>query len=262
MRHGKKVNHLSRKSAHRKALMTNLASELIMHKRITTTLPKAKALRKYVEPLITRSKEDTTHSRRIAFRYLRRKEAAKELFDVVAKKVGDRPGGYLRIIKLGNRFGDAAEMAMIELVDFNEIYSANESKGKSTRRRRRRGGGGSSDSAKPSAAAPATEEKVEEATEAPAAEEVKEEAPAQEEVKEEAPAEEEVNEAAPAEEVKEEAPAEEATEEAPAEEEVKEEAPAEEAKEEAPAEETKEEDAPAEEESKDDSEEEEKKEDK
>lgn len=138
MRHGKKINHLGRKSAHRKAMLANMATSLIIHKRITTTVAKAKALRKYVEPLITRSKEDTTHSRRTVFSYLKHKEPVKELFDVVASKVADRPGGYTRIIKLGSRLGDNADTCIIELVDFNEIYSKDVKK-KSTRRRSRRG---------------------------------------------------------------------------------------------------------------------------
>ncbi len=128
MRHGDKINNLGRKTAHRHALLMNLACALIDNKRIFTTLAKAKALRVYVEPLITKSKEDTTHSRRIAFSYLKRKETVSELFKEVASKVANRNGGYTRIIKTGNRQGDAAEMAMIELVDFNEIYS----NGKST----------------------------------------------------------------------------------------------------------------------------------
>lgn len=125
MRHGKKVNHLGRTSAHRKALMANMACSLIEHKRINTTLAKARELRKYIEPLITKSKKDETHSRRMVFSYLQNKDAVKALFGEIAAKVGDRPGGYTRIIKLGNRLGDAAEMCMIELVDFNTIYSAN-----------------------------------------------------------------------------------------------------------------------------------------
>ncbi len=125
MRHGKKVNHLGRTSAHRKALMANMACSLIEHKRINTTLAKARELRKYIEPLITKGKKDETHSRRMVFSYLQNKDAVKALFGEIATKVGDRPGGYTRIIKLGNRLGDAAEMCMIELVDFNAIYSAN-----------------------------------------------------------------------------------------------------------------------------------------
>lgn len=125
MRHGKKINHLGRTSAHRKALMANMACSLIEHKRINTTLAKARELRKYIEPLITKGKKDETHSRRMVFSYLQNKDAVKALFGEIATKVGDRPGGYTRIIKLGNRLGDAAEMCMIELVDFNTIYSAN-----------------------------------------------------------------------------------------------------------------------------------------
>ncbi len=139
MRHRKGFNHLSRKSAHRKAMLANMASSLIEHKRITTTVAKAKALRSYVEPLITKSKEDTTHSRRVVFSYLRNKHAVSELFREVAQKVGDRPGGYTRIIKTGNRLGDAADMCLIELVDFNEIYGKEEKK--TTRKRRSRRGG-------------------------------------------------------------------------------------------------------------------------
>jgi large subunit ribosomal protein L17 len=139
MRHGDKINNLGRKSAHRQALMMNLAIALIENKRIFTTLAKAKALRTYVEPLITRSKDDTTHSRRMAFSYLKNKEAVSTLFKDVAVKVAERNGGYTRIIKTGNRQGDAAEMAMIELVDFNDIYtgkkSAGAAKAKTSRRR-------------------------------------------------------------------------------------------------------------------------------
>ncbi|MCB9266817.1 MAG: 50S ribosomal protein L17 [Lewinellaceae bacterium] len=142
MRHGKKLNHLGRKSAHRKALMRNLASALIEHKRINTTLAKAKALRTYIEPLVTKSKDNTTHSRRVVFSYLQNKVAVKELFDVVGPKVAGRPGGYVRVIKTGFRRSDASEMAMIEFVDFNEIYTAGKSQGGGRRRRRRRGGGG------------------------------------------------------------------------------------------------------------------------
>ena len=121
MRHGNKVNHLGRKTAHREAMLSNMACSLIEHKRIKTTLAKAKELRKFVEPIITKSKEDTTHSRRISFAYLRNKEAIKELFGVVADKVANRNGGYTRILKIGNRLGDNAELALIELVDFNEL---------------------------------------------------------------------------------------------------------------------------------------------
>src|SRR5210317_1468138 len=136
MRHGKKVNHLGRKTAHRKAMLSNMACSLIEHKRINTTVQKAKELRKVVEPLITRSKDNSTHNRRIAFAVLGQKEVVTELFSVVAPKVGDRPGGYTRIIKTGNRQGDNAEMCMIELVDFNDMYGKDEKK-KTTRRSRR-----------------------------------------------------------------------------------------------------------------------------
>jgi large subunit ribosomal protein L17 len=138
MRHGKKFNHLGRKTAHRKAMLSNMACSLIEHKRINTTLAKAKALRQYVEPIITKSKDDTTHNRRIVFKYLKNKYMVTELFKNVAVKVADRPGGYLRIIKLGNRLGDNAEMAMVEFVDYNENYNPNAKKKKSTRRSRRK----------------------------------------------------------------------------------------------------------------------------
>jgi large subunit ribosomal protein L17 len=140
MRHGKKVNHLSRKSGHRKAMLSNMACSLIEHKRINTTLAKAKALRGYVEPLITKSKDDTTHMRRTVFSYLRSKDAVSELFRDVAPKVADRPGGYTRIIKTGNRLGDNAEMCMMELVDFNEIYVGGAEKAAAKPKRSRRGG--------------------------------------------------------------------------------------------------------------------------
>ena len=140
MRHGKKFNHLGRKTAHRKAMLSNMACSLIEHKRINTTEAKAKALRKYVEPLITKSKTDTTHNRRTVFSYLRNKYAVTELFKEISVKVGDRPGGYVRIIKLGNRQGDNAPMAMVELVDYNEIYNPKGEKAKKTTRRSRRGG--------------------------------------------------------------------------------------------------------------------------
>jgi large subunit ribosomal protein L17 len=135
MRHGKKTNHLSRKTAHRSALLSNMACSLIEHKRINTTLAKAKALRKYVEPLITKSKQDTTHNRRIVFRYLKNKDASSLLFRDIAPKINDRPGGYTRIIKMHNRLGDNAEMAMIELVDFNDLLTKDQVKKKKTRRR-------------------------------------------------------------------------------------------------------------------------------
>jgi len=147
MRHGKKINHLGRKTAHRKSMLANMACSLIEHKRINTTVAKAKALKQFVEPMITKSKEDTTHNRRVVMSRLRQKDAVTELFREVAVKVADRPGGYTRIIKLGNRLGDNADMAMIELVDYNEVYNAGK-KPKKTTRRSRRGG------SKPAAAAP------------------------------------------------------------------------------------------------------------
>lgn len=135
MRHGKKINHLGRKTAHRKSMLANMACSLIEHKRINTTVAKAKALRQFVEPMITKSKSDTTHNRRLVFAKLRQKDAVAELFRDVAPKVADRPGGYTRIIKMGNRLGDNADMAMIELVDYNELYNAGKpAKKKSTRR--------------------------------------------------------------------------------------------------------------------------------
>jgi len=135
MRHGKKINHLGRKTAHRKSMLANMACSLIEHKRINTTVAKAKALKQFVEPLITKSKEDTTHNRRLVFAKLRQKDFVAELFRDVAAKIGDRPGGYTRIIKLGNRLGDNADMAMIELVDYNELYNLTKpEKKKSTRR--------------------------------------------------------------------------------------------------------------------------------
>ncbi|HWB64660.1 MAG TPA: 50S ribosomal protein L17 [Chitinophagales bacterium] len=137
MRHGDKINNLGRKTAHRHALMMNLANALITHKRIFTTLAKAKALRGYVEPLITRSKENTTHNRRIVFSYLEDKNSINELFNTIGQKVGERPGGYTRIIKTGFRPGDAAEMAMIELVDFNESYTQNKNTAKATEPKKR-----------------------------------------------------------------------------------------------------------------------------
>ncbi|PTQ95840.1 large subunit ribosomal protein L17 [Mucilaginibacter yixingensis] len=175
MRHGKKVNHLGRTDSHRKAMMSNMATSLILHKRITTTLAKAKALRGYVEPLITKSKSDTTHSRRTVFSYLQDKDATNILFREVAEKVANRPGGYTRIIKLENRLGDNAEMALIELVDYNTVYTNGEAAvaKKSTRRR---GGAGKAKTAAPAAEAVVAEEApvaeapaVEEAPEAPEA---------------------------------------------------------------------------------------------
>jgi len=157
MRHGKKHNHLGRKTAHRKAMLANMACSLIEHKRINTTVAKAKALRVFVEPLITKSKADTTHNRRIVFSYLRDKYAVTELFKEISVKVADRPGGYIRIIKLGNRQGDNAPMAMLELVDYNEIYNPKGTKAKKTTRR---GRSKKADSAQVEGTA--TEEKTEE----------------------------------------------------------------------------------------------------
>lgn len=154
MRHGKKVNHLGRTASHRKAMLSNMASSLILHKRINTTVAKAKALRVYIEPLLTKSKDDTTHNRRTVFSYLQNKDVVSELFRTVAPKIADRPGGYTRIIRTGYRLGDNAEMCLIELVDFNEIYT-NE-KAKKTTRRSRRGGSGAAKTE-----ATATEEVVE-----------------------------------------------------------------------------------------------------
>src|SRR6202000_3087134 len=152
MRHGKKVNHLGRTDSHRKAMLGNMAASLILHKRITTTLAKAKALRVYVEPIITKSKNDTTHSRRTVFSYLQDKDAVSILFREVAEKVASRPGGYTRIIKMENRLGDNAEMAMIELVDYNTVYTTGDAQvaKKSTRRR---GGAGKGAAAAPKAEA-------------------------------------------------------------------------------------------------------------
>jgi len=181
MRHGKRFNHLSRTSAHRKAMLSNMASSLIMHKRIKTTLAKAKALKLYVEPLLTKSKEDSTHSRRVVFSYLQDKDAVNELFREVSVKIADRPGGYTRILKLGARLGDNAEMCLIELVDFNEtMLSDKPLKAKKTRRSRR-------SSSKPAAE---TSTKVVEKTKT-VEQETKEEpkAEAKEEVKEETKAE-------------------------------------------------------------------------
>ena len=172
MRHGKKFNHLGRTADHRRAMLANMAISLIMHKRITTTLAKAKALKKYVEPLITRSKDDSTNSRRVVFSYLQNKEALKELFGPVAQKVGDRPGGYTRIIKLGFRQGDAAEKTFIELVDFDENMLKT---AKAARRSRK--------SSAPKAEAAAEAPAAEVAAEAPKAEAAAAEAPAAEEAK-------------------------------------------------------------------------------
>lgn len=186
MRHGKKNNSLSRTSAHRKAMLSNMACSLIEHKRINTTVAKAKALRVYLEPLLTKSKTDSTHSRRIVFKYLQSKEATTELFREISPKIADRPGGYLRIIRIGNRLGDNAEMCMIELVDFNDLMTK-EPKEKKTRRSRR--GGGSSDAAetnteeKSADASTEKEEKPKSKKAAPKAE-AKKETPKKEEKKE------------------------------------------------------------------------------
>tara|TARA_B100000768_G_scaffold92893_1_gene86871 strand:- start:126 stop:638 length:513 start_codon:yes stop_codon:yes gene_type:complete len=137
MRHGKKINHLGRKTAHRKSMLANMACSLIENKRINTTTAKAKALKQFVEPLITKSKSDTTQNRRIVFARLRQKEAVAELFRDVSAKIADRPGGYTRVIRLGNRLGDNADMAMIELVDYNETYEAGKKKKSTTRRRKK-----------------------------------------------------------------------------------------------------------------------------
>ena len=158
MRHGRKINHLGRQPSHRKAMLSNMASSLILHKRINTTVSKAKELRKYVEPLITKAKDDTTHSRRTVFSYLQNKEAVGTLFRDVASKVGDRPGGYTRILKTGNRLGDKAEMCMMELVDFNELLLGTGGETKKAKTTRRSGG-------RKKAAAPAGD-----ATETPASE--------------------------------------------------------------------------------------------
>lgn len=149
MRHGDKINNLSRTTEHRKALLSNLATQLFIHKRIFTTLAKAKALRVYVEPLITRSKNDTTHNRRIVFSYLKNKEGVKALFDEIRDKILNRNGGYTRIIKVGHRKGDAAEMAMIELVDFNELYTNNKSTKTTKKSKTRRGGSKSKKTTEP-----------------------------------------------------------------------------------------------------------------
>ncbi len=225
MRHRKKLNHLGRTSSHRKAMLANMASSLILHKRITTTVAKAKALRIYVEPLITRSKDDSTHSRRMVFSYLKNKFAVSELFREVSLKVADRPGGYTRILRTGNRLGDNADMCIIELVDYNEnmLEAQKEKKPAAKRSRRGRRGRGAAAGEAPAAGearktVPEKDVKTEDiAEEAPEAEEKKDEAPAAEEKKEEAPVAEEKKEEAPA--------AEDKIEEAPAAEEKKEETP-------------------------------------
>ncbi|MBN1819433.1 MAG: 50S ribosomal protein L17 [Prolixibacteraceae bacterium] len=174
MRHNKKFNHLGRKSAHRKAMLANMASSLIQHKRITTTIAKAKALRMYVEPLITKAKEDTTHSRRVVFSYLQDKNAVSELFREVSGKIADRPGGYTRILKTGNRLGDNADMCIIELVDFNEAMLASQDESQKSKKRRSRRGSTTKKSETPVAAKKSTKTKavVEEAVEEVKTEEV------------------------------------------------------------------------------------------
>jgi len=207
MRHKKSFNHLSRTTGHRRAMMSNMASSLIKHKRIETTTAKAKALKRYIEPLITRSKDDTTHSRRVVFSYLQDKEAVTELFREVASKVGDRPGGYTRIIKLGHRVGDSADMCLIELVDFNENLLSEKAASKKSAGRRRRGAGKKKTEVTAAAAADtaiAEEMQVEAADEAVVEETVADESAVAEEtvadesaVDEEAPIEEAVTEEEP-----------------------------------------------------------------
>lgn len=193
MRHGKKFNHLSRTKSHRKAMLSNMACSLIQHKRINTTVAKAKALRGFVEPLITKSKDDSTHSRRVVFSYLNDKYAVTELFREVAPKVGERAGGYTRIIRTGNRLGDNAEMCMMELVDFNELYVSEGKTPTKKKTRRRRGGSGSSSAATTDSKAEAKSpeaKKAEPKAEA-SKEETKKAAPKAEAKKEEAPKKEE-----------------------------------------------------------------------
>ena len=169
MRHNKAINHLGRKSGHRKALLSNMATSLILHKRITTTLAKAKALKTYLEPLITKSKDDSTHSRRIVFSYLKDKTAVAELFRTIAPKIADRPGGYLRVLHVGFRQGDGSEMALIEFVDFNEAAIASEASKKEAKKTTRRSRAKKAEAA-PAAEAPATEAPAAEVEEAPKAE--------------------------------------------------------------------------------------------
>lgn len=169
MRHNKAINHLGRKSGHRKALLANMANSLILHKRITTTLAKAKALKTYLEPLITKSKDDSTHSRRIVFSYLKDKTAVAELFRTIAPKIADRSGGYLRVLHVGFRQGDGSEMALIEFVDFNEAAIASEASKKEAKKTTRRSRAKKAEAA-PAAEAPATEAPAAEVEEAPKAE--------------------------------------------------------------------------------------------
>ena len=195
MRHGKKINHLGRTASHRKAMLSNMGTSLILHKRISTTLAKAKELKKFVEPLVTRAKEDTTHNRRIAFSYLKSKEAIKALFGEVIEKVGTRPGGYTRIIKTGFRLGDNAEMCIIELVDFNELMLKDAAPAKKTTRRSRRSTGTAASSPAPAAPqavvveeTPAVEAEISEGTPVAEAEVVEESsAPVAEAATEETP---------------------------------------------------------------------------
>ncbi len=190
MRHNKTINHLGRKSGHRKSMLANMASSLIMHKRIETTIAKAKALRVYIEPLLTKSKDDSTHSRRIVFSYLKQKEAVTELFRVISPKIADRPGGYTRVLKTGFRLGDAADMAIIELVDFNEAAIAatsQETKKSTTRRSRAKKSDSPAEKAEPKAKAPAKAKETKAKAEKPVAVEadVKDEvAEVKEEIKE------------------------------------------------------------------------------
>jgi large subunit ribosomal protein L17 len=172
MRHNKKFNHLGRKSAHRKAMLSNMASSLILHKRINTTVAKAKALKMYVEPLITKSKDDSTHARRVVFSYLQSKEAVTELFREVSAKIADRPGGYTRILRTGNRLGDNADMCIMELVDYNEAMLASAADSKTAKKKRSRRGG-----------AKKADEGVTSAKAAPAAKEAKPKAPKAQEAK-------------------------------------------------------------------------------
>lgn len=189
MRHRKSFNHLGRTSAHRKAMLANMAASLVLHKRITTTTAKAKALKMYVEPLITKAKDDSTHSRRIVFRYLQNKEAVTELFREVGAKIADRPGGYTRILKTGSRLGDNADMCIIELVDYNENLLAAKSDTKKKTTRRRRGGSGKKSTAEASTAQEETTEATEEVKQAEAtkADDVKAEVKAETEEKKEKP---------------------------------------------------------------------------
>jgi large subunit ribosomal protein L17 len=184
MRHGKKFNHLGRKAAHRKAMLSNMACSLIKSKRIKTTLAKAKALRKYIEPLMTKSKNDTTHSRRVVFSYLKQKEVITELFGDIAQKIINRPGGYTRILKLGNRLGDNAQMAYIELVDYNEDYTTDKPKRKKSRRNKKK----------------ISAEELEKRQDISTQNDISEEAPVEEAPTEEAPVEEASTEEAPVEE--------------------------------------------------------------